>query len=84
MSAQSNDWISILICTEIKYAHAKEKGDTKAALEALEQRVLAQTHRIDMLEKKRVETLMEYMDIANEKQKALEQAESATRAKTRF
>ena len=84
MSAQSNDWISILICTEIKYAHAKEKGDTKAALEALEQRALAQTHRIDMLEKKRVETLIEYMDIANEKQKALEQAESATSAKTRF
>ena len=84
MSAQSNDWISILICTEIKYAHAKEKGDTKAALEALEQRALAQTYRIDMLEKKRVETLIEYMDIANEKQKALEQAESATSAKTRF
>ena len=84
MSAQSNDWISILICTEIKYAHAKEKGDTKAALEALEQKALAQTHRIDMLEKKRVETLIEYMDIANEKQKALEQAESATSAKTRF
>ena len=29
MSAQSNDWISILICTKIKYAHAKEKGIRK-------------------------------------------------------
>ncbi len=80
----NTSWKGRTIYADILYAKAQKEKDTGAMLEALNLKSDIQLEVIDSIEKKRLDALNEYINISAEKQKALEQAEKATRAKSQF
>lgn len=84
LQAHTGDWHGKVTYAEMLYQKAEEAGDTAGMIDALKKKVSFQEQAIEMLENKRLDALREYIDTSTEKQKALEKAETATRAKSQF
>ena len=77
-------WKGRSISADLKYRKAEKEKNFSAMVEAMKLKTEAQEMGLEILEQKRLEALNEYIDISAEKQQALEQAETATRAKSQF
>lgn len=78
------NWRGRTVYADLLYEKALKEKNTDAMLTALRLKSDIQVETIELTEKKRSDALNEYIDISAEKQKALEQAEEATRAKSQF